>query len=142
MSKRRGSHRTPPLLRAAAIIPVAIEAVGFALWVRWRFIRCSVEGDSMQPLLAPGNWLIADRGAYRDYRPRTGDVVLARDPRESERLLVKRIDHVDLHNKVWLAGDNPVASTDSRVFGAVPRDGIVGRVRWRYWPLARVAVVD
>jgi nickel-type superoxide dismutase maturation protease len=138
---RRGSHRTPPLLWAAAIVPVAIQAIGLVLWCRWRFLRCSIEGESMRPSLVPGDWVIADRGASRDYRPRAGDVVLASDPRNRERTLVKRVDHVDLHNQVWLAGDNPPASTDSRTFGAVPLDAVVGRVRWRYWPIGRLSTV-
>ena len=121
---------------------MALQALGFALWARWRFLRCSVEGESMLPSLVPGDWVVADRGASRNYRPRAGDVVLARDPRNRERLLVKRVDHVDLHNQVWLAGDNPAASTDSRVFGAVPPDAVVGRVRWRYWPISRLSSVD
>jgi nickel-type superoxide dismutase maturation protease len=130
------------VLWAAAVVSMAIEAIGFVFWVRWRFLRCSVEGESMLPSLVPGDWLIADRGAYRDYRPQAGHVVLARDPRDPERLLVKRIDHIDLHGGVWLAGDNAAASTDSRVFGAAPLGAIVGRVRWRYWPIGRLLIID
>lgn len=51
------------------------------------------------------------------------------------RRIVKRVDHVDFHGALWLLGDNAEASTDSRTFGAVPREAIIGRVRWRYWPL-------
>lgn len=143
MNDDRGSrvHRTPPWLWAAALITPAVELLAFVLWARWRFMRCSVEGDSMRPLLAPGEMLVADRGVYRDYRPAAGDVVLARDPRDPVRLLVKRIDHLDLHGNAWLLGDNAAASTDSRVFGAVPLDAIAARVRWRYWPLSRIGRV-
>jgi len=34
-------------------------------------------------------------------------------------------------------GDNPDASTDSRVFGPVRRRAVIGRAVYRYWPPAR-----
>ena len=33
-------------------------------------------------------------------------------------------------NKVFLVGDNPLASTDSRDFGWLPQEHIIGRVIW------------
>ena len=35
---------------------------------------------------------------------------------------------------VWLAGDNPAKSTDSRAYGAVPLALVEGRVAWTIWP--------
>ncbi len=37
-----------------------------------------------------------------------------------------------------LLGDNRVDSEDSRCFGTIPRDQIVGRVVARYWPFGRI----
>ena len=95
----------------------------------------------MLPTLAPGDWLIVDRGPVRGYRPRPGHVVIASDPRAPEREIVKRVDHIDIHGASWLLGDNPADSTDSRHFGAVPGELVTGRVRWRYWPLSRMSRV-
>jgi signal peptidase I len=39
---------------------------------------------------------------------------------------------------VWVLGDNRLDSTDSRVFGPVPLDHIVGYVQWRVWPPSRI----
>lgn len=36
----------------------------------------------------------------------------------------------------FVVGDNLGASEDSRTWGAVPRDYILGRVFWRFWPPA------
>jgi nickel-type superoxide dismutase maturation protease len=109
----------------------ATLAVAFA--ISRRYSRHVVMGSSMSPAVEEGDWIVVDRHAYADRAPRRGEVVLARDPRQPERELVKRVDHVDLHGAAWLLGDNAAASTDSRTFGAVDTDAVVGRVVGRYW---------
>jgi len=66
---------------------------------------------------------------------RVGDVVVARRPDRPELEIIKRITAIDAGGAMFLAGDNLAASTDSRQFGAVTREHIRARVRWRYWPL-------
>jgi nickel-type superoxide dismutase maturation protease len=68
-------------------------------------------------------------------RLRVGEVVVARPPDRPELEIIKRIQAIDPDGTCVLAGDNPTRSTDSRDFGPVPRDQIIARVRWRYWPL-------
>ena len=43
---------------------------------------------------------------------------------------------------VWLMGDNRENSADSRVFGPVDVDSLIGVVVWRYWPLDRFGGVE
>jgi nickel-type superoxide dismutase maturation protease len=94
-----------------------------------------VKGLSMMPALQPGDRLVVEALTYRSRRPRVGDVVLAPDPREPSRELLKRVAAVDLAaGSVVLAGDTPEASTDSRTFGPVPIATIRWRVAGRYWP--------
>jgi len=38
----------------------------------------------------------------------------------------------------FVMGDNRSQSCDSRVFGSVPRDNLIGPVVTRYWPLDRI----
>ena len=38
---------------------------------------------------------------------------------------------------VWVMGDNRENSADSRYFGAVSQENIIGVVVLRYWPLNR-----
>ena len=94
-----------------------------------------VAGESMAPTLRAGDRLLVEAWTFRSRPPRPGEIVLAGDPRQPDRELVKRVASVDA-GYVTLAGDAP-ASTDSRTFGAVPLDA----VRWRavlcYWPPAR-----
>ena len=88
----------------------------------------------MAPRL-PSGALVVARSVNRATSLRIGDVVVARRPDRPELEIIKRIQAIDAAGAIFLAGDNPAASTDSRQFGPVTRDHIVARVRWRYWPL-------
>lgn len=41
----------------------------------------------------------------------------------------------------WMMGDNRENSADSRYFGPVSEDSMIGRVVFRYWPLDRIGSV-
>ncbi|MGL4551574.1 MAG: S26 family signal peptidase, partial [Gemmataceae bacterium] len=58
--------------------------------------------------------------------PRAGDVIVLASPVDGRRL-VKRVAAVD-GDRLYVAGDNPAQSVDSRSFGWVPRSAVVGRV--------------
>jgi nickel-type superoxide dismutase maturation protease len=93
-----------------------------------------VRGRSMAPALRPGDRLVAVRLRRP---PRVGEIVLATDPRDPRRELIKRVSGVG-RSGVRLRGDNPAASTDARTFGAVPTGAIEWRVVGRYWPPGRI----
>ena len=92
----------------------------------------------MAPTLRPGDWLLVDPLAYRDTAPAVGDIVVAPDPREPARLLVKRVGGLAADGSLELRGDAPGDSTDSRVFGPLPARAVTGRAWARYWPLSRI----
>ena len=94
-------------------------------------LRVAVTGESMSPTLGPGDRLLV----MRRFRPRPGQVVTLVDPR-SGRVIVKRVASVSVAG-VEVTGDNPEASTDSRVFGNVPAGALRGRVVYRYFPESR-----
>ena len=92
--------------------------------------RVEVHGDSMRPTYRPGDRLLVVRRVPG--RPvRTGAVVAVRDPRVPGRILVKRVEAWTDHG-VWVRGDNEAQSTDSRHFGAIPPDRVIGTVVRRY----------
>lgn len=93
----------------------------------------------MAPRL-PSGALIVARPLNHAAPLRVGDVVVARRPDRPELEIVKRIQAIDPAGAIFLVGDNPDASTDSRQFGPVARDHIVAQVRWRYWPLPPIRV--
>ena len=83
----------------------------------------------MSPALMPGDRLLVVRAR----RVRRGDLVAVFDPRQRGRTIVKRVALV-AGDAVTVLGDNPGASTDSRVFGPVDRRDLRGRVVYRYGP--------
>ena len=92
----------------------------------------------MEPTLVPGDWLLVDPHAYIERSPSPGELVLVPDPRQVTRLLVKRVTSVDPDGWLRLGGDAPEASTDSRAFGSVDPNSVVGRPWYRYFPPRRV----
>jgi nickel-type superoxide dismutase maturation protease len=121
--------RTPRGLIGPLVLVLGIAAL-WAAARRW-LDTVEVHGRSMAPSLLAGDRLLVAR-----LPPRVGSVVLAPDPREPSRELIKRIASVDGLG-VSLRGDNPIASTDARAFGALPPSRVRWRAVLRYWPLDR-----
>lgn len=86
-----------------------------------------ISGRSMEPSMGNGDWWLVRRGSTCT----VGRVVLLRHPSRPDLLMVKRIRRID-DGGVWVEGDNPAGSQDSRQFGPVPPECIVGRLILRY----------
>lgn len=86
----------------------------------------------MEPTLRDGDWLLVDTAA----KPSVGDLVVARDPRAAERLLIKRVA-ASRADGLRLAGDHAAHAPESEWLGPVAREAVVGRPWLRYWPLRR-----
>jgi nickel-type superoxide dismutase maturation protease len=98
------------------------------------FRRFRVEDPSMRPTLEPGDYVLVNRWAYRFRPPSRGDLVVVEDPEMPSRFLVKRVSDRTANGAVHLAGDNEAASRDSRTFGPVAKERIVGKVWLRLRP--------
>jgi signal peptidase I len=121
------------------------------LAIRRRPWCVAVAEESMAPTLAAGDWLLLDPTPTR--WPRRGSVVVIREP-GSGILVIKRIaagpgDRVRTGSgtlllagdEAWLLGDNRDRSVDSRSYGPVPLEALVGRAWFRYAPAGRIGLI-
>jgi nickel-type superoxide dismutase maturation protease len=120
-----------------------VVAAGVA-WacLHWTPSRVRIDGGSMAPTLVPGDWALTIPLRH----PRTGDVVVTEHPERPGFEMVKRLtavpgdrvgDRTLGPDEWWVEGDFATASTDSRRFGPVRRDGLLGKVVLIYWPRER-----
>lgn len=83
--------------------------------------KFTVTGNSMHPALNPGqdvlsiNWFV---------NPKIGDIVVIK---KSGKEMVKRVEKIE-GDWVFVIGDNKDESTDSRHFGPIKKDHVVGKV--------------
>jgi signal peptidase I len=125
------------ILGGAAVLPAIVLAGLRTRFSPWLIVR--VVGDSMYPALRNGERILVRRRGADGLR--TGQIVLAGQPSLTEagewtwppagipvkqrRLMVKRIGAIE-GRTVELLGDNVNASTDSREFGLVGVEQVVG----------------
>ena len=82
----------------------------------------------MKPTLEPGQEVLIkalSTPAQDDVNP--GDILFVQHPLDRSVQVIKRCSHWD-GTKVWVLGDNPAESTDSRSYGAVDAKLILGKV--------------
>ena len=88
----------------------------------------------MQPTLSHGMTILVDTGVYRHHGPQINDIVLAQHPFEPQNKMIKRITAITEDGRYFLQGDNPdtLETTDSRSFGPIQRDQILGKITHRF----------
>ena len=79
-----------------------------------------VEGQSMEPFCREGDFIFVNK--FLDLKE--GDIAVMRHPLTSRFLLKRIIKKRD--ESYWIEGDNKLASFDSRLFGWVNKDSILG----------------
>jgi signal peptidase I len=132
--KNRQERRT-----VKAVLAAFITALFLKLFV---FDFMLIEGTSMEPALLPEQVVMVSRLAYGIRSPfpaKSGQRYLVRwkDPSVNDvvvfwtplgELAVKRIASVLPGNRFIARGDNALQSYDSRAYGPVPLDNIIGKV--------------
>ena len=106
-----------------------------------------VNGGSMVPELQPGEMIFVNQRAYRRRMPLRGELVVARPLALGGTPVVKRVaglpnERISIDGRHWRLGaseffllsEQLACGADSRRFGAVTRDELLGAVRCRLWP--------
>ena len=168
--------KRPHLLREIVEL-IAIALVLF-LVIHFTMQAYQVNDDSMQNTLHNGQHVLVNRVAYVFRAPGRGDVVVLRDPTNTDRTLLRRIvalpgDTVTLDSTTitingvqlnepyvpqkfnpgaltlkipagtyFVLPDNRLADADSRYFGPISSDLIIGKAVMVYWPLNQWRVID
>jgi nickel-type superoxide dismutase maturation protease len=83
-----------------------------------------VDGESMFPILTSGDKVIVAPASI----VRIGDIVLAEHPIKGSVRIIKRVSEITPEGRYFLVGDSPLESSDSRSFGAVSANLILGRI--------------
>ncbi len=90
--------------------------------------RFKVEDRSMEPIFKSGDYILVNNLAYIFGNPSKGDAIVLKHPKEKNKFLIKRISVVTNSNEYYVVGDNKSFSQDSRHFGPIKKDLIVGKV--------------
>jgi signal peptidase I len=119
----------------------------------WQLMR--VTGESMTPSLQPGELVCVKTGAYRFQEPQRGDIVAVRPFPLGGKAVVKRVvglpyERVRVFERSWelrdgqyfLLSDRLADSLDSRTFGPVDRQELIGPIRTSLWPWKRHCSID
>ena len=123
-------------------MPMSRVQFNVAKFFKAFFKAVEVRGDSMSPNYNDGDWLLfrvlpAKSKAKSKAQELIGKVVLIQRQSEfgTDFLQVKRVTQVsDRNNKaeIWVEGDNKGESTDSRSWGPLNSDEVIGKLMFRY----------
>lgn len=127
------------------VVALALAVLVVLAVLRTRLVRVTVHGDSMTPTLRHGQRVLVRRTAALG----RGDLVVFRRPRDPTRAwMIKRVaaapgdpvPRTEVPNlwgraealvptgRIVVLGDNPAVSYDSRQFGYVPVEAVLGVV--------------
>jgi nickel-type superoxide dismutase maturation protease len=88
--------------------------------------KYQIKGNSMLPIFKDGDIVLVNRLSYLFRKPKINDIVAVKDPRDN-KILIKRIKKIE-EQMYFVVGDNKLSSTDSREFGMIGKNQIVGKV--------------
>jgi len=133
------------------VVIAVLIVVPIRLWVAQPFI---VNGASMEPTFQTGDYLIVDELSYQFRQPRKEEVIVFRYPLDPSIFYIKRVigvpgetiildgKEIEIGEKEYFVmGDNRPASYDSRRWGTVPENLIVGRALIQLWPFSEAEIL-
>lgn len=97
-------------------------ALVLAATIQRSFFLVSVKGYSMYPTYSSGDTILATR-IFTSVNE--NDIVICIHAGE---FVIKRVKKIEKNGEIFLMGDNPSNSEDSRTYGPVPISSIYGKV--------------
>lgn len=91
-------------------------------------VRFKIIGHSMQPKIKDGQSVLVSEIPYLFKKPQINDIVAFKE--NHGKVLVKRISEIK-NGKYFIRGDNKKDSLDSRKFGTITRDQIIGEIMFK-----------
>jgi signal peptidase I len=90
--------------------------------------KFKTSGHSMEPAIKNGQYVLISKIPYFFSEPSVKEIVAFK---KNQKVFVKRIVK-KTGDKYFLAGDNPKDSLDSRDFGFILKNDILGRVMYTF----------
>ena len=87
--------------------------------------RYKVSGNSMAPTVREGEYVMAEKISFWFKNPKENDIIVFNNGNSQK--LIKRIIRKS-QNSFWVEGDNKNYSNDSRHFGEIKLNDILGKV--------------
>jgi signal peptidase I len=114
----------------------------------------TIPSKSMEPGGRRGDYILADKTAYRRMAPQKGDIIIFVNPDNRSQRFIKRVEALPgetaalpdgsnqavPHGFVYVLGDNRSSSIDSRTFGFVPLANVIGKARQVYFSIGEDGV--
>lgn len=113
-----------------------------------------ISGESMEPSLSDGENVFADKLSLNILPIKRDDIIVFRLTNSSDTMLIKRVvglpsEKVTIEGKeiqvpsdaYYVMGDNKTHSTDSRTFGTINKNNILGRAIVVYKPLSSLRFI-
>ena len=165
------------------VVKVVLISLAIIIPIRYFLIQpFYVRGASMEPNFHDNEYLIIDEISYRFTEPKRGEVVVLRNPNNTDEFFIKRViglpgEKLEIgggeiyvynnkypsgttldeskylaknvntsgnevvalgNNEYYVLGDNRSSSLDSRSFGSVTRQEVIGKVWIRAWPFGKL----
>lgn len=90
--------------------------------------KFKISGHSMEPKLKNGSIVLVSSIFYLLRKPKVNDVIAFKN--FDGKILIKRIKNIEKGN-FFMEGDNKKDSLDSKSFGAISKDMILGKVFYK-----------
>ena len=137
---------TPNIKKWGALVLLCCLNIGIVVschlykdkWFGFAFYH--IPSESMSPTLQTGDIALIDTWVYQDQPPQVNDILTVKRSANS-MVLVKRLTKIrsdQNQTELFIEGDNQNRSVDSRRFGWIPDDYLIGKVKFVWFSFRNI----